>query len=298
MKGFIKSSRRRIQYACISIFILIYLFLYFRMQSTGTNHLTHSIILDFSQQRSPSQTQNERARSIGSEIFESNMAQNTSKATVFSNQTPLRFFEEYLLDHSSDILWKEAAPNNRSFVVAHYACPLEAGNRIHEFLNSMIFAMVLNRTVLWDFYDDNLCRKIRIDPNQCDAFANPDVCDKTLHRSSWIPSYDAFTKHLGLPPKDSGFPIDSEDQLHVEDSVFRLRRWNNHTQRPLINGIDEKLNSMPELRVVDFPTLVSYLDLSVLEDILKTEFARDRARRLYTEGTDFVYGMVSGNLLS
>lgn len=47
---------------------------------------------------------------------------------------PVRVLKTYLQRHGVDSLIRQ--PNNRTFAVAYYACPLQAGNRMHHYLNS------------------------------------------------------------------------------------------------------------------------------------------------------------------
>ena len=46
---------------------------------------------------------------------------------------PLQVLEQYQAWHSVESL--ELQPTGRSFAVAYYSCPLQAGNRLHHFFN-------------------------------------------------------------------------------------------------------------------------------------------------------------------
>jgi hypothetical protein len=48
-------------------------------------------------------------------------------------------------------------PHNRTFVVGYYYCPNQAGNRLHDFMNFLIVAIVTNRTLLWKHYGKETC---------------------------------------------------------------------------------------------------------------------------------------------
>ena len=71
-----------------------------------------------------------------------------------------RIWNEYKRQHSVEQLRRElqdntASSNNRTFAIAFYSCPLQAGNRLHHFFNSILWAVITNRTVLWKYYDED-----------------------------------------------------------------------------------------------------------------------------------------------
>ena len=72
---------------------------------------------------------------------------------------PLQVLDQYIQQHSVDSL--RSQPHNRSFATAFYSCPLQAGNRLHHYLNSVLWAILTNRTVLWDYWNADNCEKIR-----------------------------------------------------------------------------------------------------------------------------------------
>jgi hypothetical protein len=116
---------------------------------------------------------------------------------------PLQLLQEYQLHHSEESL--RHSPGCRKFLVAHYRCPESAGNRLHEFTNSYLWAVLLNRTLLWKYMDDRLCTKLQHkfhfvnDEEQCTLNNTAHDCAKVLERAPWIPSYDEWQGLLGLP---------------------------------------------------------------------------------------------------
>jgi hypothetical protein len=52
-----------------------------------------------------------------------------------SNLEPLQVLQQYKDWHSVQSLQEN--PHNRSFAIGFYSCPLQAGNRLHHFFNSV-----------------------------------------------------------------------------------------------------------------------------------------------------------------
>jgi hypothetical protein len=108
---------------------------------------------------------------------------------------PLQILEQYQAWHSVESLTRDYDPEDEQeqrFAVSYYSCPLEAGNRLYHFLNSFLWAILTNRTLLWDYWDRSNCYTYRgaDDPGSC-AFANTlQDCDLLLEGSSWMPSYN------------------------------------------------------------------------------------------------------------
>ena len=48
----------------------------------------------------------------------------------------------------------------RKYSVVFYSCPYQAGNRIHHFLNGIIWSIITNRTLLYRYYDRPTCNII------------------------------------------------------------------------------------------------------------------------------------------
>lgn len=47
---------------------------------------------------------------------------------------------------------------NMQFTVGTYACPMQVGNRIHEFLNAFAGAIITDRTLLWSYCTREYCK--------------------------------------------------------------------------------------------------------------------------------------------
>jgi hypothetical protein len=159
-------------------------------------------------------------------------------ATTFSSTPPLmslqatimtrpqEIFHRYMQQHSAHRLRREHATTSsssisstanrmlkqhgRRFSVAHYACPQQAGNRLHHFVNDLMLAILTNRTVLVRYWNYEACRQIgnSYDVEACDkrreqqqnsqnrSRANPSSaspsleCDGILRPAPWMALYD------------------------------------------------------------------------------------------------------------
>jgi len=97
--------------------------------------------------------------------------------------------------------------DNRKFLVAYYTCPEQAGNRLHQFINGMIWAVVTNRTLLYDVYDKEICNRIwvykrGVRSGRCTSLGTMDEriedCNRALQRADWIPSFHGWKEDLRL----------------------------------------------------------------------------------------------------
>lgn len=85
---------------------------------------------------------------------------------------------------------------SRKFVVGVYSCPHESGNRLHRFMNSLIWAVATNRTFLWRYYTP----AVSLEYNESNYLGyNQSDCDSILELSQWIPSFEQWNQTLGLP---------------------------------------------------------------------------------------------------
>ena len=110
-----------------------------------------------------------------------------------------RIWNEYKRQHSVEQLRRElhdntTTSNNRTFAIAFYSCPLQAGNRLHHFFNSILWAVITNRTVLWKYYDEETCNTFGKGyvSSICKKANKEKDCNQVLERSRWIPSYDEW----------------------------------------------------------------------------------------------------------
>jgi len=92
--------------------------------------------------------------------------------------TLLRAYVERHGNHTGGIThsWDDLC--HRKYLVATYACPLQIGNRVHEFLNAFAVAVVSDRTLLWQYCTRPYCKSPQ------------SRCSRTLRRQPWMLSYD------------------------------------------------------------------------------------------------------------
>jgi hypothetical protein len=204
---------------------------------------------------------------------------------------PFQVMEDYLQWHSVDALERDSNLDGRKFAIAFYQCPREAGNQMHRFWNQVLWAVLVNRTVLWKYWSNETCLKYSGKElhrqQKCQAANTVDDCGKVLVRAPWIPSFDewkdrlmisanesfAFYSSVGRPWHDDvGFPLSSKD----EKMYCQIAEYS------------EKVVALP----ICVFKIAELLDSRFRESVLKTQEARERAVRLYDYGVDFLYGML------
>jgi hypothetical protein len=109
---------------------------------------------------------------------------------------PVRAMQHYKLMHGNDVLRKESAGHmqHRKFSIVYYWCPDRAGNILHNMFNSIIWAIIANRTILVSFDDTGAPHNIK------------DECNNILSLLPWIPQWDEWSEILGLN-NSIDFPI-------------------------------------------------------------------------------------------
>jgi hypothetical protein len=117
---------------------------------------------------------------------------------------------EYQKRHSVFALRDDVSLDNRKFAIAYWSCPDRAGNILHNFFNSILWAMITNRTVLWMYGDG---RKT--------GFASFDECSNSLQIADWIPSYHDFHDVLPFEPEEA-VPVPITVETSYYDSVHHL----------------------------------------------------------------------------
>ena len=109
-----------------------------------------------------------------------------------------RVWNEYKQQHSVEQLRRELVQDDtstydRRFAVAFYNCPFQAGNRMHHWMNSILWAVMTNRTILWKYFDKETCSEFGYPSLPfCKAANQEEDCRKVLRRPSWIASYDEW----------------------------------------------------------------------------------------------------------
>ena len=212
---------------------------------------------------------------------------------------PMQVLEEYKKYHSADALHRERSADrggngNRTYALGMYQCPLAAGNRLHEFVNQLLWAVLTNRTFLWSYWDDQTCLKYApdkmIELHTCEMAttdkASKATCDEMLNLAPWIPSYDEFSASLQLPQ-----PVTIPAVATLPTPTARAIQ---RGAKPVV--VDVKYGSLSEPKVAIFmryQNRISYLgDPEVMSLKLATAWGRQAAEKLFSLGEEFLYGLL------
>jgi hypothetical protein len=202
---------------------------------------------------------------------------------------PLQVIEQYKQWHSVDNLLRNDTVG-RKYSLAFYQCPSTAGNRMHQFFNDFLWAVLTNRTMLWKYWDRKTCLKYRKYNGWkiCQVANTAKDCKEILLRAPWIPSYDEWAPKLNLPEPDV-FPFRSTQPKAV---VNHLVPWNDGDEK--FYGVDSA-EKYPQQVAVFFQFVWKFSlleDESLQHEMLFTLQARERAKNLYALKTEFLFGML------
>jgi hypothetical protein len=216
---------------------------------------------------------------------------NTPKLAV------LRIWEEYKAQHSNERLLEEweyhqrtNTTTNRNFAVVFYSCPLQAGNRLHHFLNGVVWAVITNRTLLWNYYDRESCRRLGkgFSRRICTALNTEKDCSQILERAPWIPSSHWLNTFNLLDQPPELLSMWSTLPPHPGH-----RQWKKGDEK--YQGLADTTKS----RVVIFNQMFSALGAAPLqknktyrEKLLLTDQARERAVSIVSNGAEFLLGLI------
>ena len=122
----------------------------------------------------------------------------------------------------------------RKYIVGVYSCPLEAGNRLHRFMNALLWAVLTNRTFLYRYHDYGTCIEYDEGGDMCSTRfeAHPSDCDNVLHITPWVASYDIWNERLQLNPvvraqihmKGQGQVVDQNTLPYDEPTLSKVIR--------------------------------------------------------------------------
>ena len=172
---------------------------------------------------------------------------------------PLQILKTYIQQHSQQQLeneWEECIKGgisenckplqNRQYLSATYACPMEAGNRMHRTMNGLLWAILTNRTLLYRYNTVEVCQQYKefqhpkgndgAFSDQCPnifksagLYGNQTDCEGILHLHDWVPSFDEWSDRLGInatsivsaeinqkqQAQPATLPYDSENSPHI-----------------------------------------------------------------------------------
>ena len=226
---------------------------------------------------------------------------------------PICILHRYMDEHSGQAIQLEyhLSSSSRKFAVAYYSCPMQAGNRLHHFLNSLLWGIVTNRTILWHYYDSEACwlsSDGKYDRGICrNANQESDCSLSILTLADWLPAFDYYAPLYNLPAL-SNRRHQHEKQNSNHTAVLHLDFWSTRVPnpdassnskfpwRPNMTGVDtlsDQIVEFPQMLGQDAKELAKSFKLDRLENqLLHTESARQRARALLSEGVDYLYGML------
>lgn len=232
--------------------------------------------------------------------------------------------ERYLREHSAFTMFpysersKEKLPvmdmmsrqdqllchSDRSFVVGTYACPLQVGNRIHEFLNAFAGAVITNRTLVW-----NYCERV-----SCKSGGTVSRCDAMLQRKGWIVSAAMVLQRLErggcskkqkyVVPRDKGRRnLGNSARIFVNEQKKRAAEEAQHIVDPVVPKTRYSVDGEGLVACCGIDTLPQrILDFGVLErhEMFGLSFpgsnlgprAQTRAQALFGAGREYAYGLL------
>lgn len=125
---------------------------------------------------------------------------------------PLQVMKTYIRQHSQQQLeheWDDCqkrnhcdAIRNRKFVVGMYSCPVESGNRLHRFMNGLLWSILTNRTFLARYDTVETCQEYGETKEKCTILheqSQESLCKEVLHLSPWVPNFNQWNETLALP---------------------------------------------------------------------------------------------------
>lgn len=173
-----------------------------------------------------------------------------------------------------------AALAQRKFVVGRYACPLEAGNRLHSYMNHLLWAIVTNRTFLSRYWDFDYCmteyRELELPPDYCGRATNKQSdCDPILQVKDWVPDFHHWQEVFDFPSpiRADGITKKGYDKLG--------RPYDQEDSPRLIRCGDQKLTS----------TALYLAHHKYRRELLSKQANRKKAGALLSKGPYFLYGM-------
>jgi hypothetical protein len=203
---------------------------------------------------------------------------------------PIQILRQYQKEHSNEALQQQqdatafdggvAAKSDRKFLVAYYYGPDRAGNMLHNFFNSIIWGIVTNRTVLWEYY---------VDRTHANSVQD---CEQYLKRHSWLPSYAEWSRtlHLAAPvPVRVRDMLSSSALVALAPQIRDIYPQNDKIDR--VKWSDDPahlLRQTPKWTTVVNEWLFAFVTSNKNSEIVATE----RFRRLYSRGLVFLYGIL------
>jgi hypothetical protein len=200
--------------------------------------------------------------------------------------------------------------HQRRYALALYSCPFQAGNRMHHFFNSVVWAVITNRTVLWKYYDKRACQRLgsKYSRRICEAANTEADCAKVLDRASWIPSYDQWWRPIREMTSSLSSSQNASNTTRTS-GILEVSYWSTYDKLPHHRLWYDGAEALAGLADTITAPVVVYgqmlgQEASILQNprkrnrLLTTSQARDRAEVLLSLGADFLYGLIFHETLS
>eukprot|EP00934_Nitzschia_sp_Nitz4_P000293 Nitzschia sp. Nitz4//scaffold130_size63480//35641//37182//NITZ4_006252-RA/size63480-snap-gene-0.104-mRNA-1//-1//CDS//3329535198//293//frame0 len=217
----------------------------------------------------------------------------------FTNKNiPYQMWLQYKHWHSQQALEQEfqqlGGPSpERKFSIVYYSCPHQAGNRLRNFAESMIWSMLTNRTALWKYYSNEECKRVNKDFPKvyCHSSYNVETCQELLDRNPSLPSFEEWQDKFKLPKRPRILRHWVTHTLPHDKS--KIPNGYSYKGASTDNGIVDTLNETVVVFPFAFLYSISQLNNQInRETILSTQAARDRAVAMLTEPDSYIYGLV------
>jgi hypothetical protein len=191
----------------------------------------------------------------------------------------VKALKRYIEEHSQDVLLSEyhAKIDNRQrkYAVAYYWCPHRAGNILHAFFSTITWSIIHNRTLLWIYHNHS---------NQ------EEDCQVVLRRAPWLPSYYEWKRNFRLadPVPVSLMKLNNDNQDDDDDD--ERHQVVLYPQIPDVLPNDKTIfrNGWSDhpLKTQEYVDYIGQLPSSM----------KSATKELYSEGQEFLYGMLYANL--
>lgn len=200
---------------------------------------------------------------------------------------PIAAFQEWKRYHSVDALRRN--PHNRSYIVGYYSCPRQVGVQFNDFLNSLLQAVISNRTFLYEYSNFAGWNSAGVN--------TPEACHRLVERATWIPSYTEWKKKINLPNVVMSFAtnIDPHNKTVMFEKVDRGETVHEDVSHiPVLTpertwGTSSVTEVSPGVLKLDNHYASTYFgQMYNIPNLARTQIVR----QLYSEGVSFLYGMM------
>jgi hypothetical protein len=195
-----------------------------------------------------------------------------------SYPTAVLAFQTYQEQHSQEALIlgyneNETSLQDRKYAVAYYWCPQRMGNIMHSFFNTIAWAMIHNRTVLWKYH-------------HTEHVSTEVECQTILKRASWLPSFDEWHTLLHEQPV---IPVDLD--ISTDFNLTQSYPIVLYPQIPDVLAENTEVIRSGWIEDPSHPKYQAYLKS------LPQAFQMVQ-NKLYSEGKEFLYGMLYSEIFT